>query len=208
MLKEVSKHELDAPRGLQKMRRNNKPQVKDELRTRAEKSLASKELSENRACDSTTSLEHELRVHQLELEMQNEELRRAQVELEESRTRYVDLYDFAPVGYLTLDDHGVILEANLTAARQLGIDRAFLINRPIHLFSRQDGDRIREHLGAVFRTQERQVCEVLLTAKSGPEIYARLESIFIAENSGAKRCRTNVIDITLTKQAEDAVRKS
>ena len=182
--------------------------MKDELRTRAEKSIASEELSEDRASGSATSLKHELRVHRVELEMQNEELRRAQAELEESRTRYVDLYDFAPVGYLTLDERGVILEANLTAAGQLGVERTLLIKKPIHLFSRQNKETIREHLRAVFGTQQKQVCEVLLAKKSGEEIYARLESIFIAENSGAKRCRTNVIDITLTEQAEEAVRKS
>ena len=74
---------------------------------------------------------HELRVHQIELEMQNEELRRAHEELEASRAKYVDLYDMAPVGYFTLGEPGLILEANLTAARLLGVARGALVKQPL-----------------------------------------------------------------------------
>ena len=84
--------------------------------------------------EEANSLIHELRVHQIELEMQNEELRRVQNDLEISRSRYADLYDFAPVGYLTLNKHGQIVDLNLTAARQLGIERGRLINKHFQYF--------------------------------------------------------------------------
>ena len=77
---------------------------------------------------------HELRVHQIELEMQNEELRRTQEELEVSRARYFDLYDLAPVGYFTLSEQGLILEANLTAAKLLGVARGALVKQPLSRF--------------------------------------------------------------------------
>lgn len=70
---------------------------------------------------------HELRVHKIELEVQNEELRRAQAELDAARARYFDLYDLAPVGYCSLSEKGLILESNLTAANLLGMARGILV---------------------------------------------------------------------------------
>ena len=77
---------------------------------------------------------HELRVHHIELEMQNEELRRAQVELDAARARYFDLYDLAPIGYCTLGENGLIIEANLTAASLLGVPRGALVRQAFSRF--------------------------------------------------------------------------
>jgi PAS domain-containing protein len=93
------------------------------------------------------SLAHELGTYQIELEMQNEELRRAQEELEASRSRYAGLYDFAPVGYFTFDKNGLIVEVNLTGAELLGVDRGHLINQPFSAFViKADRDIFRAHL--------------------------------------------------------------
>lgn len=110
-----------------------------DLRTQAEAALHAKTLAAPAGLaalspDATRALLHELQVHQIELEMQNDELRRAQHDLEQSRARYYDLYDLAPVGYCTVSEAGLIQEANLHCASLLGITRATLIQRPFHRF--------------------------------------------------------------------------
>ena len=116
-----------------------KPDDSSSLRQRAEeiareKRVPSADTIEALTLEETRRILHELRVHQIELEMQNEELRRSQAELSASQARYFDLYDFAPVGYIILSEKGLILESNLTAATLLGVARGEMVQQPISRF--------------------------------------------------------------------------
>jgi len=164
---------------------------------------------EEKLTEDVQLLIHELRVHQTELEMQNEELRNVQTELEESRTRYADLYDFAPLGYVTFDKDGLILEANLTAATLLGIERSRLIKKPFSLYVVEPDRKVfHAHLGRALKTQEPQTCEVRLRPKSGPAFYSRLGSIYVKDTTGTGMCRTSIIDISSSKVAEEALQRA
>lgn len=192
------------------MKKNDSPKSPEDLRKRAEESLQSQPGGlDDMRLEEARSLIHELRVHQIELEMQNEELRRVQNDLEISRSRYADLYDFAPVGYLTLSKDGQIVDLNLTAARQLGIERGNLLNRYFHYFvSQPDRKEFLSHLNKIFDKRERQIGEVRLSPKDGDEFYARLESMYMEGAEGAELCRMNMSDITLQKRAEKVLQNS
>jgi two-component system cell cycle sensor histidine kinase PleC len=150
------------------------------------------------------NLIQELQVQQFEPEIQNEELRRAQRELEESHNRFSDLYDFAPVSYFTFDKNGLIIEINLTGANKLGVERRFLIKKPFSLFiSPGSKDMFYLHLRNVFRTGIRQTCELKLVDKEGVQFDAQLESLSVGEGKGnSNHCRAAMIDITERKNAE------
>ena len=159
--------------------------------------------------EEANSLIHELRVHQIELEMQNEELRRAQNDLEISLSRYADLYDFAPIGYFTFDEQGRIIEVNLTGAKQLGVVRGNLIKAPfVAMVTESDKNVYLSHLKKIFDAREVHTCEVRLKIKDEGEFYARLDSIFMKSANGAVSCRTSVTDITERKRAEAALFES
>src|SRR6266850_7386146 len=113
-------------------------------------------------------LVHELQVHQIELEMQNEELRRAQMELEAARDRYMDLYDFSPVGHLTIDRHGTIVEANLRIGTMLDRPRKELIGQSVaRFFASEDQDIVHRHYQEVLKTGTPQTCELHLGKNVG-----------------------------------------
>ena len=146
---------------------------------------------------------HELQVHQIELEMQNDELRKSQAELEESRTKYSDLFDFAPVGYFTFDKHGLILDINLTIATELGVKRSLIVHKPFRTYIvKEDREIFDSYLQSVLNTVNRQTCEIRLMRKNGSEFFARLESIVANDANDNPLCRTSVIDITEHKIAE------
>jgi len=146
---------------------------------------------------------HELRVHQIELEMQNEELRRVQTELEESRARYFDLYDMAPVGYFTLNEEGLILEANLTAAKLLGVPRGDLVKQPLSKFILpEDQDSHYRRRKQLLETGAPQSWELRLVRKDSEPFWARIEATIAQNADGASVWRAVVSDITENKRAE------
>ena len=155
-------------------------------------------------------LVHELQVHQIELEMQNEELRRAQMELEAARDRYMDLYDFSPVGHLTLDTHGTIVEANLRSGTLLGINRKELIGQPLaRLFVSADQDIFHRHCQQVLKTGTRQTCELHLRKNVGASCWVYLESLAVHEEPGRiTHWRTALLDVSDRKFAELALSES
>src|SRR5688572_25847104 len=118
---------------------------------------------------------HELRVHQIELELQNDELRRTQVELEESRTRYFELYDLAPVAYLTIGQKGLVERANLTAAALLDVGRNSLVKQPWTRFVfSEDQDIYFRHRMQLFSSGAPHGCELRLVKGNGQRFWVRL----------------------------------
>ncbi|NPU86579.1 MAG: response regulator [Syntrophaceae bacterium] len=192
------------------MKRKNSSRTKtDDLRHRAEERLKEAKRGKVRkeaphtSEDGALRLLQELQVHQIELEMQNEELLRAQAELDASRARYFDLYDLAPVGYCTLSEKGMVLEANLTAATMLGVTRSALVEQPLtHVILPEDRDIYYRHLKLLFESSEPQECVLRLVKPGGVIFWVRLESISVQAEDGAPVCRVVLSNITDSKRAE------
>ena len=159
--------------------------------------------------EEMTGLIHELRVHQIELKMQNEELRRIQEELEKERDRYSHLYDFAPVGYFTVSEKGIIVEANLTAATLLGMERSSLIGSPFSRFVlREDQDILYFHRKRLLETKKPQSCRLRLVKKGSSEFYANLEWMIVEdEYGGVSQTRITASDITEQQELENKLRQ-
>jgi PAS domain S-box-containing protein len=153
------------------------------------------------------ALLYELQVHQIELEMQNDELRRAQITIAESRDRYVDLYDFAPVGYLTVDQDGVIVEINLTGAKLLGVQRNKLTRYCFVLFvARDERDRWYLHFQNVLASENKLTCEMLLQHSDGTNFFAKLDCLCLRKANETITVRIVLTDITERKEREAAHR--
>jgi PAS domain S-box-containing protein len=155
-------------------------------------------------------LVHELQVHQIELEMQNDELRRTQVELEVARDRYVDLYDFSPASHLTLDTRGKIIEANLRTGTLLGINLKKLIGQSLAQFiAPGDEGTFHRHCQDVLKTGTRQTCEVHLREGTGASRWVYFESLAVHEEPGRiTHWRTALLDVSDQKRAEQELRES
>ena len=151
-----------------------------------------------------SQLLHDLRVHQVELEMQNEELRRTEAELEASRARYFDLYERAPVGYLTINEAGLVVEANLTASTLLGVTRGALVKQPMTRFLvPEDQDQYYLYRKRLFATGAPQVIDLRVRRRDGTQFWARFEATTEQDADAATEvCRMVVSDITEQKQIE------
>jgi PAS domain S-box-containing protein len=147
-----------------------------ELSDRAERRLSSRRGAEQALSpDDVSRLFHELQVHQIELEMQNDELRRAQEELEASRKRYADLFDLSPVCYIILTEQGLIQSANLNAVRLLGIGRRRLLKKPFHLaIAEEDRDNLYLHLRKAMKDEVCCDCVLKLVSANGSVRYVEL----------------------------------
>ncbi len=199
--------------GLSNKKPGNEQRTSSALRTKAEKYLENRLLKP----DSISGLDrseieillHELQVHQIELEMQNEELRGAQIKLEELKDKYVDLYDLAPVGYVTINDLGLVIESNQTFAHLLGIPRGRLLGRTFFRFVAQsDHLAYSSHRQGLLDRETEQTCELRLIRNDGSLFYARLQSTPVIGEGKSIGCRTVVSDITEFKKADEALRES
>jgi len=181
------------------------------LRDKAEQMLV-RSMETDRSQDGQTPEEliHELHVHQIELEMQNEALREAHLALESSWEKYIDLYEFAPVGYLTLTKNAIIAEANLTGAALLGTDRHDLVNGRFRRFvDPADLQHWDAYFIAVLHNEEKQKCDLVFRKKDGTRLNARVESLRIDHASRDPVIRMAISDITSEKLAEaELIRKT
>ncbi len=169
-----------------------------ELPNKADEQLANSNLQKDQdTIPEIDKLIHELRVHQIELEMQNEELRRTQMDLEESRNHYVELYDFAPVGYLSLDMEGTIIETNLTACKLLGNERKIILNQRLERFiSDVYKDSWYQSFVYAAHNMGSHSCTLQTSHKNGKQLTLRLEYLFINQVDKPPFLRVTLTDIT------------
>jgi PAS domain S-box-containing protein/putative nucleotidyltransferase with HDIG domain len=183
----------------------------ENLRIRAEKFLtAGGGEFDHLSPSDVKNLVLELKMRQLQLEMRNEELQQAQETITQARDRYADLYDFAPVGYFTLDRKGKIVEVNLAGAQLLGVKRDLLVNQSSFRWVAPESREVcRNHYRKVFANQGPQTCEVKLRRRGGPPFYAALVSVAAPGGAGVVlHCRTAMSDITRIKRTEERLLNS
>jgi PAS domain S-box-containing protein len=176
----------------------------DNLRKKAENVLSGKAPSEGGTSADIQKLIHELNIHQIELEMQNEELRNSQLATAAEHHVYADLYDFAPVGYFTLDKKGRIIKANVTGASLLGSEKRSLAGQPFRRFIMPGHLTIfQSHLQNAHESQNKQTCKLKLTGKDGSLFDALVDTIAVIDGDGNfENYRSSVTDITEITKAE------
>ncbi len=181
-----------------------------ELRRRAEKRLKTQQPSTGRAQEKigTQRLVQELQIHQIELELQNAELQQARTEAEKALEKYTELYDFAPVGYFSIDQQGLIQEVNLMGATMLGAVRTLLLKRRLLAFvDATSRPTVAAFLKTIFANPSKQACEALLITTSDTLFWADLQAVSTTDAEGdIKWCRLAISDIAALKRGQEAMR--
>ncbi len=207
-----SKHALRAGETRRKLRR----QAENVLRKKSDQQQI---VIDKLTPDDLQKTFHELQVHAIELELQNEELQRTQLALDQARSRYFDLYDLAPIGYCTLDGKGLLTEANRTVATLLGVTQAELIGRPISAFVRKEDQDIYYLFSKPFikarasfqqdheqpglhQPAESTACELRMKRKDKTEFWAHLEMSAVHCADQEPELWVTLSDISDRKRAE------
>ena len=185
-----------------------------DLRRRAQEVLSRKKTGASPATseEDILALVHELEVRRSELEIENEELRRANALVEETQNRYFDLFEFAPVAYLTLDANGLVLEANQAIVRRLGAERTRLVGSPLSAYIvMADRNVFLSHLDGILNDNTPRSCEVRFMKKGGGGgggFDARLDTLFVVDAAGNSQFRIATTDISESKRVTAALREN
>jgi two-component system, LuxR family, sensor kinase FixL len=188
---------------------DSKQQKLDQLRKRAENVLTQLRMTPSTTEQSIDELVHELTVYQVELEIQLEDLQHAYQSAERAQERYINLFDFAPVGYIVTDAEGLTLKGNLTAASMIGVERSALEKRPFADFivaAFQDVYHL--HRRSVLRSKHAQACEVQIQCADGTIFHAHLSTDFPSTADNSESLRTAITNVSAIKQTEDALRRA
>jgi len=189
------------------------PSAAAELRHRAEERMGEQAdaLPVPLKVDDRERIIEELKIHQIELEMQNEELRRSQEELEKSRNNYAELYDFAPIGYFTFDRQGLIRAVNLAGAQLLGKERGLLVDKPFSRFIADEEGKVTfsQYLATVLQQEEMQRCEIRLTGKDGNVVHGQFQSVTLGKAGSKDGCiLSSIVDGTVSNRLQTEVREA
>ena len=187
---------------------DNNPSKEHSMRQKAEELLKKKSSGTASPLSEVESsrLIYELQVHQIELELQNDELRHARAVADAAHEKYIRFYDLAPSGYFTLSRKGAIIELNLAGALMLGKDHSHLLNKHFHFFVSRDTQEVfKQFLEKTFENNRTESCEVILTTSGNQPVYVHLSGI---ATEGVSQCFVNVVDITEGKQMELAMQQS
>jgi PAS domain S-box-containing protein len=188
-------------------------QLRKKAKEKIQQDIQNSDYNENTGPLTKESIIQELRIRKAELEIQNEELIRSREELEISRNKYSNLFEFAPIGYFTLSIYGIIEEVNLTATNILGRSRNEIINKPLNLFiNKKDIAKFTNHIKNVMNNSKRLNCEIGIdNKKENKTIFVRLESIYAEEQSEKQKRRKiymAVIDISDKVRTQKSLEES